>query len=70
MLNEIESRGVSSLGRSILHMEQTGLTDPWVDVSLADYLFLTVDRSGRAHAYEAALGGNLRSSANRSARSS
>ena len=36
--------------------EQTGRSDPWVDVSFADFRFLTSDRPGQvAHAYQGAL---------------
>jgi hypothetical protein len=40
------------------YIEQKGQTDPWVDVSLADFQFLTADRPGAVvRAYEAALAG-------------
>lgn len=45
-----------SLQASRQYLEQVGQTDPWVEVSLADFLLLTSDRPGAvAHAYEAAL---------------
>lgn len=45
-----------SLQASRQYLEQAGQTDPWVEVSLADFLLLTSDRPGTvAHAYEAAL---------------
>jgi hypothetical protein len=45
-----------SIHTSKQYIEQTGQPDPWVDVSLADFRFLTSDRPGQvAHSYEAAL---------------
>jgi hypothetical protein len=47
-----------SLQASKQYIEQAGQTDPWVDVSIADFRFLTSDRPGQvAHAYESALAG-------------
>ena len=47
-----------SLHASKQYIEQTGQPDPWVDVSLADFRFLTSDRPGQvAQAYSAALAG-------------
>jgi hypothetical protein len=47
-----------SIDASRQSLAQTGQTDPWVEVSLADFRFLTSDRPGQvAHAYEGALAG-------------
>lgn len=47
-----------SIQTSKQYIEQTGQPDPWVNVSLADFYFLTMDRPGPvARAYEAALTG-------------
>ena len=45
-----------SMQASKQYNEQTGRSDPWVDVSFADFRFLTSDRPGQvAHAYQGAL---------------
>ena len=45
-----------SIHASKQYLDQTGRSDPWVDISLADFRFLTSDRPGLvAHAYEAAV---------------
>jgi hypothetical protein len=47
-----------SVHASKQYIEQTGQPDPWVDVSLADFRFLTSERPGQvAQAYAAALAG-------------
>ena len=47
-----------SVQSSKQYLEQTGQTDPWVDVSLADFCLLTSERPGQvASAYERALAG-------------
>lgn len=47
-----------SLDAAKLHLQQTGKEDRWVDISLADYLFLTSDKPKRvAFAYQSALAG-------------
>lgn len=47
-----------SLDAAKLHLQQTGREDRWVDISLADYLFLTSDKPKRvAFAYQSALAG-------------
>jgi len=45
-----------SIQASKQYNEQTGRSDPWVEVSFADFRFLTSDRPGQvAHAYQGAL---------------
>ncbi len=47
-----------SIHASKQNIEQTGQPDPWVDVSVADFRFLTSERPGQvAQAYDAALAG-------------
>lgn len=47
-----------SLDAAKLHLQQTGKQDRWIDISLADYLFLTSDKPKRvAYAYQSALMG-------------
>jgi hypothetical protein len=48
-----------SLDAAKLHLQQTDKEDRWVDISLADYLFLTSDKPKRvAFAYQSALAGS------------
>lgn len=47
-----------SIHASRQYLDQTGQRDPWVEVSLADFRFLTIDRPGSiAQSYQAALAG-------------